>query len=170
METLPLKDIHLPSPVGWWPLAPGWYLLFLLLLLMGCLVFFILRRHKQLSVSRSALDLLRAIRSRPDTEPTQVLIELSSLLRRVAITIAPRSDAASLTGSAWLAHLDRPFKDQPFSQGIGRCLANDPYRQTPSEDINVDALCKLCERWVKLQRPVKPAFFLRKREKTVKND
>ncbi len=23
---LPLRDIHLPAPVPWWPLAPGWWL------------------------------------------------------------------------------------------------------------------------------------------------
>lgn len=27
---LPLRDIHLPDPVSWWPLAPGWWLCFAL--------------------------------------------------------------------------------------------------------------------------------------------
>ncbi len=22
---LPLRDLHLPDAVGWWPLAPGWW-------------------------------------------------------------------------------------------------------------------------------------------------
>ena len=33
---LPLKDIHLPEAIGWWPLAPGWWIL---LLLIGLLIF-----------------------------------------------------------------------------------------------------------------------------------
>ena len=26
-ELLPLRDLHLPEMVGWWPLAPGWWFL-----------------------------------------------------------------------------------------------------------------------------------------------
>ena len=22
---LPLRDLHLPETIGWWPLAPGWW-------------------------------------------------------------------------------------------------------------------------------------------------
>jgi len=34
-----LRDLHLPDPIGWWPLAPGWLLVGLVLLsmiLLGC--------------------------------------------------------------------------------------------------------------------------------------
>ena len=31
-NTLQLHDIHLPDPAGWWPPAPGWWILALLLL------------------------------------------------------------------------------------------------------------------------------------------
>ena len=24
-NVLPLRDLHLPEAVGWWPLAPGWW-------------------------------------------------------------------------------------------------------------------------------------------------
>ena len=24
-NALPLKDLHLPAEIGWWPLAPGWW-------------------------------------------------------------------------------------------------------------------------------------------------
>ena len=25
-EQIPLRDLHLPEAIGWWPLAPGWWL------------------------------------------------------------------------------------------------------------------------------------------------
>ena len=24
-EQIPLRDLHLPEAIGWWPLAPGWW-------------------------------------------------------------------------------------------------------------------------------------------------
>ena len=27
-----LRDIHLPEPISWWPLAPGWWLLIIIAL------------------------------------------------------------------------------------------------------------------------------------------
>ena len=35
--TLPLRDLHLPDPIGWWPLAPGWW--FVLVLVAGGLAY-----------------------------------------------------------------------------------------------------------------------------------
>jgi hypothetical protein len=29
-----LRDIHLPPPAGWWPLAPGWWILIGIALLL----------------------------------------------------------------------------------------------------------------------------------------
>ena len=26
-EQIPLRDLHLPEAIGWWPLAPGWWIL-----------------------------------------------------------------------------------------------------------------------------------------------
>ena len=26
-KALPLRDLHLPEPIGWWPLAPGWWVI-----------------------------------------------------------------------------------------------------------------------------------------------
>ncbi|MDH3546898.1 MAG: DUF4381 domain-containing protein, partial [Gammaproteobacteria bacterium] len=32
-EDIPLRDLHLPAEIGWWPLAPGWWLVITLALI-----------------------------------------------------------------------------------------------------------------------------------------
>ncbi len=152
MESLPLKDIHLPPEVGVWPLATGWWLL--IAVIVFCIVsgFWLYRRFKRRAGLRVANKLLLAIANDPQQTDQQKLTALSALLRRVALSTAPRSEVASLNGEAWLAYLDKGFKDAPFSQGIGRCLADAHYRATPAE-VDLPALIKLCQRWLKQQQP-----------------
>lgn len=33
-----LRDIHLPEPIGWWPLAIGWYILIALALFLASII------------------------------------------------------------------------------------------------------------------------------------
>ena len=54
-----LHDIHLPTSVGWWPLAPGWYVVAVLILVTFIAVIFLLRRHYLMGrARRQALQLL----------------------------------------------------------------------------------------------------------------
>ena len=151
MEQLPLKDIHLPEPVSFWPPAPGWIALAVLLPLSIILLSYVYKRLKQQTVSKSATKLLAGIRSENPADSRQTLVALSALLRRVAISTTGRADVAGLNGAAWLAYLDAPFSDAPFSQGIGRCLADAHYRPTLPTETDLDELFKLCERWIKQQ-------------------
>lgn len=151
MEALTLKDIHLPETIGWWPPAPGWWLLPLALIALFVTVRYAYRRLTQKTAVKSAQKLLTALRQQP-LEPEQTLQALSALLRRAAITLDSRKQVASLYGQAWLEYLDSNLPDAPFSQGIGRCLADAHYRPVLQDDIDVNALFTLCERWLKHQR------------------
>jgi hypothetical protein len=131
MEQLPLKDIHLPEAIGWWPPAPGWWLLPLVVVL------------------HTAQTLLKNLSKQ--TDALQTLTALSALLRRTAISIDGRSHVAGLRGIDWLEYLDRSLPEQPFSQGIGRCLADAHYRPNVADDVDLPALITLCERWLKQQ-------------------
>ena len=152
MEQLPLKDIHIPEPIGIWPLAWGWYGLIGLLIVIIIALIYGIKRIKQRAAIKSAAKLLAAIKQQKQ-DNLQSLADLSIWLRRVVITVAPRSDVASLTGTAWLNYLDSVFTDAPFSQGVGRCLADSPYRKNLPEDIDIDQLFSLCERWLAKQKP-----------------
>ena len=140
-----LRDIHLPTPVSWWPPAPGWWAVLALLLLFGVLAYVVYSRRRRNRWRRSALSELEGLR---DAAPERMLRGLSVLLRRVAISRFPRHDVAALTGEAWLAFLDRALGDgTAFQSGVGRVLISGPY----AGDAQVDgaSLLALCERWIK---------------------
>lgn len=151
MEQLPLRDIHLPDAVGFWPPAPGWWALALLLpaLLFGLRQLY--KRIRRRSAVKIAGKLLQSMRRQPNGDAKQTLAALSALLRRVALSTAPRRDVASLSGLAWLQYLDRSLPDAPFSQGPGRCLADAHFRPHAPAEAELDAVFELCERWLKQQ-------------------
>ena len=108
-STLPLREIHLPESVGWWPPAPGWWLLPVLLLLgLGAAWFsrLLYRRRKYSAISMARKE-LAAIRSRyaADTDAGRCVRSVSGLLRRVSISVFPRAESAGLTGDEWVAFL-----------------------------------------------------------------
>ena len=145
---LPLRDIHLPAEVGVWPLAPGWWLFFSLLVV----AFFLGWRYWQgRRLRRLVLARLEQLTELPDAE---LATALSRLLRQAVICHFPQ-DYAGLIGQEWLDFLDRPFNDHPFTQGVGRSLLDAPYRH--DAQIDRQALVALCRRWLK-QLPPQPVW------------
>lgn len=41
-----LRDIHLPDPVSWWPPAPGWYGVLLLLIIFSALAWWLAKKWR----------------------------------------------------------------------------------------------------------------------------
>jgi hypothetical protein len=147
-DNLPLRDIHLPEPVAWWPPAPGWWLLPALLIMIAGLAWWLHRRHRRGALHRGAQQALQEIagdyRQSPDDE--QLVQRLSVLLRRLSLSRYPRQQVAGLTGTAWLAWLDRVLGGSDFREGVGRTLIHAPY--TRQVKVDSEALLQLCERWV----------------------
>ncbi len=55
MNELELRDIHLPDASLWWPLAPGWWIAAALLLVLGLLTPWLIRRLRYKPVNRLSL-------------------------------------------------------------------------------------------------------------------
>ncbi|MEZ4601049.1 MAG: DUF4381 domain-containing protein [Syntrophotaleaceae bacterium] len=142
-QTLPLRDIHLPDPVSWWPPAPGWWLLTILALALTAGSGWLYVRYRRGRYRRLALAELDRLDTLPDAE---LAAGLSQLLRRAALCHFNRADCAGLNGEKWLEFLDRPFADRPFTEGIGRCLLEAPYR--PDVQFDRKELADLCRRWL----------------------
>ena len=150
METLPLRDIHLPDPIGWWPLAPGWWGVSGLLVLTLAGIFW--WRHKKnhpsstpLEAALAELDRLEADETVPAREKLQAL---SILMKRTAMSMKGRTTVAGLAGDEWLEWLDEAWPGEArFTRGVGRLLWQGPYRQQP--DLGeLPHIFSLCRQWL----------------------
>jgi len=102
-----LRDIHLPEPVSFWPLAPGWWVLAGLVVLSAVGAYVLVRRRRR-GLRRAALDELELLLARfRETRDTSTLASgLSMLVRRFALLRFPRADVAALHGEEWTEFLE----------------------------------------------------------------
>src|SRR5262245_54923082 len=89
---LPLRDIHLPGAVGWWPPAFGWWLLLTLAFVAAALYALHLYRARHRRAALRGLTRVRAALER-GVEPVVCLQNVSTILRRFAMTSAARAGA-----------------------------------------------------------------------------
>ena len=148
-----LKDIHLPQPVSFWPPAPGWWVLAVLLissLFIGGVWFY--RQHKKRRPKTEALRILKDLQILYQNSQDEVesLRNLSNLIRRTALTLYDIDAVASLQGSSWLEFLDKTGKTKEFSQGAGKVLGNEVFQQKVNPDMN--SLFPLVEKWISSSR------------------
>ena len=142
---IPLRDLHLPATIGWWPLAPAWWVVIALAVIgLGWLLRKFLRTRAQGAARRHALRQLEQLDASYKQHGNAVLFgtELSELLRRTMLAYAPRSEVAGLTGEAWLAWLDHDMREPLFLSGVGKSLIELPYRDASSDvsSTDIDAL------------------------------
>lgn len=150
-EELPLRDIHLPNPVGWWPPAPGWWLLAGIML--GVIAWLFWRWKQQQREERSlelALSELERLQRHHGNNTKDLLRELSVLLRRVAMTQYGRQAVSGLTGDAWVKFLDAKAGKPLFAGKLAHLLTEVPYR--PETQAETTALLHAIRQWIKLQR------------------
>ena len=140
-EQIPLRDLHLPEAISWWPLAPGWWVAIgLTLFIVGFLLQRYLERRTRSAARRHALQKLDDLLTEYESHRNVVTFaaQVSELLRRAMLAYAPRQDIAGLTGEDWLAWLDRDLAHPQFVAGPGRALLELPYRNPNSDTIDTD--------------------------------
>jgi len=145
---LPLRDLHLPEPIDWWPLAPGWWVLIALALIgLGWLLVKAWRRWQFNAPRRYAIQALETLEAEylSHRNPVTLGQQLSELLRRGMLAYAPRHEVAGLTGERWLAWLDRGLPVPYFHTQGGKSLLAFlalPYRDPNGDfsDVDINAL------------------------------
>lgn len=157
-----LRGLHLPPEAGFWPLAPGWWLLLGVAVLLLLASFLAGRRYLQhrrrQRYRRQALSLLQQLYQRwqqpaADAEKLdkrEYLQQLNAVLKRVALTAYPQADTAALYGEPWCRFLRDSAGLPAFTEGVGQALASGPYQ--PQPEVDVAALQQLAEDWIRQHR------------------
>jgi hypothetical protein len=138
---LPLRDIHVPDPISWWPPAVGWW--FVAAVVLAAAVWVWRYRKKRRSVGyrmRRELTTLRQSFAR-DNDVDRLVQQGSLLLRRACLSGFPREQVAGLTGAAYLAFIDRLAEADFLPERRAALLRDGPYR--PSADIDAGEYLEL---------------------------
>ena len=150
----PLRPLHLPDQIGWWPPAPGWWLLAgVAAVVLGGTLWLAWRHLRGNRYRRAAQrELKAAYRCRHAAPPGEApfAAQASRILRRAALVHYPSREAAALCAEQWLDFLDRSAGLRVFREGPGRALADAPYN--PGSQPDDAALHDACRQWLRRHR------------------
>lgn len=157
---LPLRDLHLPDAIGWWPLAPGWWGVIAVFVVVAAYVAWRMFRRWQINAPRRYA--MREL-ARYEAEylehrnPVRLGKQLSELLRRGMLAYAPREEVAGLTGDEWLTWLDLGMPLPYFHTEGGKSLLSLPYRDPDSDFSDIDISAMLAAVRMRLSMPLRGA-------------
>ncbi|MFZ1725554.1 MAG: DUF4381 domain-containing protein [Albidovulum sp.] len=149
-ELAKLHDIRLPEPIGWWPLAPGWWAL-LALGSITVLTVVVLEYRRRRTVRYAALRELDGLKARLSRAPAapDVVTDLAVLLRRVVLSGPEARKFAAASGPVWVAELGQG--PDGLSVPVAELLANAPYAPpgTPHAAQELRMALSEAETWIR---------------------
>ena len=146
-----LQDIEGLDSASWWPLAPGWWFI---LIIIGLIIVFYLRHraYKHTWQYKTSQELEQMRKSLNSEVAPEIIIRLSEILRRIAIHKYSRAECAGLEGDSWLEWLTQKDKSK-FNWGRhGRLLTRTAYAPVGKEEISLQELSRLIDatrEWIK---------------------
>jgi hypothetical protein len=155
MNELALKDIHLPDSILWWPPAPGWWVLgvvliiFLFLMLLPKLWRWL--RYKPVrSLSLKEFYLIKQSHQQ-QADQKQTLQAITTLLRRTVMSKSGRIGHAGVVGDDWINQLNQMSQKDCFTQAQGELLKHGRYQPAieGQNKADIDSLLQSCENWIK---------------------
>jgi len=157
MNELELKDIHLPDSILWWPPAPGWWVLGVVLIIFLFLMLLLLPklwrwlRYKPVrSLSLKEFYLIKQSHQQ-QTDQKQTLQAITTLLRRTVMSKSGRIGHAGVVGDDWINQLNQMSQKDCFTQAQGELLKHGRYQPAieGQNKADIDSLLQSCENWIK---------------------
>jgi hypothetical protein len=154
-----LADIHLPAEIGYWPPAPGWWLL--LALLVAALVWLGIRLFKQWQRQRrcsfALAELDKCYQSYNSAAPADdeqqsaaqlnLINGVNAVLRRVALKHFPDDQVAGLSGEQWVAFIRARSTSTLLNEQLATALAQGRFARRC--DIDTENLHAMAQQWIK---------------------
>ena len=147
-----MHDIIVPDPVGFLPPAPGWYIVFLLL--MALLFYLSLQaysRYKKRQYRRDALQELKRYRE----QNRESALALLALAKRVGIAAYGRKTVAVLSDEEWWEFMQRHSEtliEAPLRDEIRRLLYDERFAPDAALFGKIRAVVKS---WIETHREAK---------------
>lgn len=144
-KLLPLRE---PELVGWWPLAPGWWLVVLLaaVALIG-IGLWLLRYLQRTAYRRAAIRQLEALRAQHQegTVSDEYISSINALLKSVAVIAYGKREVAAQHGEKWLDFLHRTGKSPTkFSPEFATAIYQRNAAKPDAEELHRNAT-----QWIK---------------------
>ena len=105
-----LQPLREPELIGWWPLAPGWWLVLLTATIaIASLAVWFYRYWQRNAYRRTALRQLEELKAlhTGGAAPVSYLRSINALLKSVAVIAYGKRQVAAQHGAQWLAFLER---------------------------------------------------------------
>ena len=145
-----LHPLREPELIGWWPLAPGWWLLIALaVLLLACIAVLLWRRHQSRAYRRQATQQLKSLRHafNEGGDVPHYVQGLSRLLKATALQAYPREEIAAISGEAWPRLLNATMAASSPGDEFPAEFSDACYRAQP-ENIDTELLYRCAQHWI----------------------
>lgn len=114
-----LRDVHLPPVPPLWPLPPRFWIVTAVAICAVAAAVFCVRRIRRMTAKKYANREVERITKQFDGDGYRSAVELSLLMRRIALMKHPRADVAGLTGRRWRQFLENTVKKPVFKGAAG---------------------------------------------------
>lgn len=149
-----LHPLREPGLIGWWPLAPGWWILIVITIgLLAAVALFFYRRYRANAYRRQAMLQLEGLHKDwlSSNDSRSYLTGINALLKSVALRVYPLPDVASSNGDAWVDFLNLTLTAKGGNSGLPKNFASAVYQATVP-DLDFDDIHHNASVWIKQHR------------------